>query len=81
MLSTFLVQSFIDWICEPICINIITLYYNIFKICCDFYLYFAVIIIADQIRNARLHSNLMVSKSIRIYVVTLIYQKMYILLQ
>ena len=61
MLSTFLVQSFIDWICESICKNIITFDCNIFKICCAFYLYFAVIIIADQIRNARLHSNLMVS--------------------
>ncbi len=61
MLSTFLVQSFIDWICEPICKNIITFDCNIFKICCAFYLYFAVIIIADQIRNDRLHSNLMVS--------------------
>ena len=61
MLSTFLVQSFIDWICEHIYLNIIAFYYNIVKTCCDFYLYFAVIIIADQIRNARLHSNLMVS--------------------
>jgi len=61
VLSTFLVKSFIDWIWEPIYVNISVFDYNIFKIYCDFYIYLTVIIIADQIRNARLHPNLMVS--------------------